>query len=785
MISGDRILVSPRSDTGTYQRQDIFISNPVAIKRRTQLSEIDNLTSGYIGSNWNASAAETTAGRVALFKPLADKQIYDMRSNLNMSGFNKNYLLLNGYGTSLYKGLATAVVVVGTVVTIQHKFFKVDLFDTDPVLVDLVDGSYPASFVNITGTTAGAANGQHSYDLNNFLNLSPGQTVAYDGRGGGVTTGMAWVSQDFELYLMVNIPIVVNGVSMVISFVESVTPGKLSAGSSAQFRQLGSYVKDTIGVDVKPIEPSQWVKLSDLTDFNNVLEFPGVVLPNGEIVKSASTKYAVRVKRIESGRTDIRDWMTGVRPNVPVKFARTEMYTPSRYTPFGPLPERVIPVSQANGVTTFLVYGLDEISGNYMWRELIWTTNPRVVNPGAGGKSGFSMSDFNNRLNNLVDMPDALSVMAGVQNGGVVLSAFCFTTQNNFTGYQSFAYSNQKVTLGAKIQLHPSSVNSLKSAGTGVIGRAAVANPGIANGTRKANIQVMDRHDGKLLVMVSDGVSYAEATTLSYAIADGKVRLTIPAAGLGLVPVTGGGFGSVGSFRESLSGDNPRQPYSDVLIAAEIPTRNWDIVFPRAFGEVYGDLSFSIDVPQSAVAVMTPRYVNQGRLYQGNRQFDLVNELLPPILVPFYGVFQYGPGNTNFTSLMVRPTAGDFVDPYDVNEPGWVRIPAGSRVVVRGRAYILDKEYPVKVNPNGVTYCYLVRVGDTLSGIGSPTMRETSNGEVLFGVATNGVLSINNSYLVIDNHVVTPTRRGGAIPVFPDDGNLGVNKFFTKRDLIN
>lgn len=785
LINGDRVLVSPRSDPGTYQRQDLFISNPVAIKRRTQLSEIQNLVSGYLGSNWNASAAETTGGRVALFKPLADKQIYDMRSNLNMSGTNKNYLLFNGYGTSLYKGLATAVAVAGNVVTIQHKFFKVDLFDTDPVLVDLVASNYQATFIQLGKTTSGPANGSHSYNISDFLTLSPGQTAVYDGSGAGVTTGMAWAAQDFELYLMINIPIKVNGVSMIISLVESITPGKLSAGSSAQFRQMGTLTKDVIGPDLVPVEPAKWVKLSDLTDFNNVVEFPGVVLPNGEVVKSSATKYAVRVKRLESGRQNIIDWMVNARPKVDVKSVRTEMYTPSRYTPFGPLPERIIPVTQANGVTTYLTYGLDEISGNYMWRELIWSTNPRVVINGGNGKSSFGMPDFSNRLPNLSNVPKALSVMTGVQNGGVVVSAFCFTTQNEFTGYQSFSYANKTVSLGAQIQLHPSSINSLKSAAAAVMTRAGTLNPGIVNASRKTNIQVMDRHDGRLFVMISDGVSYAEGTTLAHTVEDGKVRLTIPASGFGLVPLTAGGFSSVGNNRESLSGDNPRQPYSDILIAAEIPARNWDIVFPRAFGEVYGDISFNIDLPQSAVPTIRPKYVNQGRLYKGEQQFDLVNELLPPVLVPFYGVVQYLPTNNNFNSLMVRPTLGDGVDPYDVNEAGWVRIPAGARVIIRGRAYILDKEYPVKVNPAGVTYCYLVRIGDTLSAIGSSTMRETSNGEVLFGVSTNGVLSINNSYLVIDNHVITSVRRGGAIPVFTDDGDRGVNTFFTVRDLIN
>jgi hypothetical protein len=89
----------------------------------------------------------------------------------------------------------------------------------------------------------------------------------------------------------------------------------------------------------------------------------------------------------------------------------------------------------------------------------------------------------------------------------------------------------------------------------------------------------------------------------------------------------------------------------------------------------------------------------------------------------------------------------------------------------------------VRVKEVGTSYCYLQRIGQVLLAIASDVMREVSNNEVMFGTSVNGVLTVNESYIVMDKHVVRSGRRGSAIPMFEDDGALGTNKFFTQRDV--
>lgn len=784
LTNGDRLVASPASDTGQYQKQSIFFSGPQNIRRKTQMSEIQNLNTNYIGNNWNAAGAETAEGKVALFKPLADKKIYEMKSALAMSGTNRNYLLYDGYGTATYKGLATAVAVSGTVVTLQHKFFRTNLLETDPTLVDLVDGSYQALFTQINKAPyAGAANGSHSYNLFDFVNVTAGQSLALDGQ---VVTGLTWNTQDYEAYLFVAIPVIVSqggkSSKLIISFTESIIPGKLAAGSSASFRQIGTLTKDTIGADMLPVAGAQWTKVNNLTDMNNPVVMPGVILPSGEVVKAATTRNAIRIKRMESGFSELKTWMLGNRQPVDVKTARTEVFAPSRHAPLGPVPERILPMLHDTTGTYYLVYGLDEVSGQYEWKEFIWASGA-MIGAQTAAKFGLNMAVSELPLNSATPVPQSLSIYVSLTANGSVVRGMAFTNENQFTGFDSVAYANKTLTIGAKIKLSQSSLATLRATASAVIARGELANPGTNKALREAHIQVFALTASRAIVMVSDGVNYAEATVVPYTVTGSTFTLVIPTGGFVFTPVTPSGMVTTGNSRKSISGDGVWVACSD-LLAIQTSANAYNVVISRPFGSVYGDVSFSIPNIAAPVPTITPGKTNPARLYANTQQIDLVDELHPPLLIPLKGVYQFNPGNTRYSTLLTDVTSGMGVDPYDVNEAGWVRIPAGIRMMLSGRAYILEREYPIKVNPAGVTYCYLSRQGDVLQAIGSPIIRETANNEVMIGTSTNGILKIDHSYLVLDKHIVSPNRRGSAVPAFDEDGGNGTNKFFTRRDLI-
>jgi len=786
LTNGDRLVASPASDSGVYQKQSIFFSGPQNIRRKTQMSEIQNLNTNYIGSNWNAAGAETGEGKVALFKPLADKKIYEMKSSLAMSGANRNFLLYDGYGTATYKGFATAIAVSGTVVTLQHKFFRTNLLETDPTLVDLVDGSYQALFTQINKAPyAGATNGSHNYDLLDFVTLAAGQTIALDGT---VVTGLTWNAQDYEIYMFVAIPVIIRSggqsKKLIISFTESIIPGKLSAGSSATFRQLGTLTKDTIGVDMLPVAGAQWVRVNNLTDMNNPVVNPGVILPSGEVVKAATTRNAIRIKRMESGFSELKTWMVGNRGVVDVKTARTEVFSPSRHAPFGPVPERILPMKHDDSGTYYLVYSLDEVSGQYEWKEFVWAANT-MIGAQTANKFGLTMPVSERSLNSATPVPLSLSLYAAVGSNGITSRGLAFTNENQFTGFASVDYSTGALVVGAPVKLSQSSLVTLRATASTVIARAELANPGTNKALREAHIQVFALTASRAIVVVSDGVNYAEAAVLPYTLSGSTFTLVINSAtGIVFTPVTPTGQVTAGNSRKSISGDGVWIASSD-LLAIQTSANAYNVVISRAFGSVYGDVSFSVANIAQPTAVITPGKTNPARLYQGTQQIDLVDELHPPLLIPLKGIYQHNPANGRYSTLLTDVTSALGVDPYEVNETGWVRIPAGSRLVMSGRAYILDREYPVKVNPAGVTYCYLTRQGDVLQAIGSPIIREAANNEVMFGTATNGILAINHSYLVLDKHIVSPLRRGSAIPAFDEDGANGTNKFFTRRDLIS
>jgi len=792
LINADRLVYSPVSDTGVYQKQLIMLGSPTQNRKSSQLSEVQNMDAYYLPAGWNMVGGHTSAGKAALFKPLADKKIFDFKNSLGMAGNNRNFLLYRGYGSTTHKGLAISAEIIGTTqLKLNHRFFKVNLVESDPTMVDLVTNSYNALVTQI-GKSAYSTpvNGSHTYDIMDFVTLQAGQTLRIGGVGlnsyGGISTTLLWNAQDYEIYLHVAIPCTIekDGQSryMMIEFMESIIPGTLLSGGMAVIKQLGTLTKDVVNADFSPPANSKWYKVWDRWNINSPVDFPGVVLNSGDVIKARSTKYGIRIKRYPSGFAGLKAWLQGPRPTVNVKEARTEIFAPSRHSPFGAIPERIVPVTHGSGTTQYLVYGLDNERGRYRWREFTWASDT-IAGATVSGKFGITAPSTILPNNNLESLPSSLSLYSPKGTGGVAINALGFTTANGYKGNASFAYANGALALGAVISLSPASLALLGGVGRKVLVSAKTLNPAVNDSLRALQIQVFALTANKAVVVISDGLSYAEGMVVGYTIADNLFSLTVPVGGFVTQPVTPASNSVPGRYRASFSGDDVAMNYSDMLASQDNAT-TYQVSITRPFGAVYGDLSFTITNFSSANPTLTRRSVNYARLYEAIYQIDSSEELHPPVMIPGKGVYQLDPASPYQATLMKEVGGTLTVDPHDINEAGWVNIPAGSKVVIRGRAYILDRDYPIKVNPTGVTYCYLQRLGNTLVGVGSSVIREVSNSEVMFGTATNGVLEINHSYLVLDNHLVTPLRRGSAVPTFDDNGGTGTNQFFTRRDLI-
>lgn len=789
MLNGDRLVYSPLSDRARYSRQLLFASLPYRPGTSTRVSEINNIGDRYGNASWNCVGSQTEGGQVGFFRPLADKKVYNYKTNLPLPAGNQNYILYRGYANTSYKGLGVSASVSGVTLTLAHRFFAVANAETDPTLVDLVDGSYAALF-DLFGKTpvAQPINGAHSYSLLDFITLPAGATLELDNSAQGPVTAMFWNAADYELWLNVSVPMIarLGGLvqPLVLQFTETFIPGSLLPGGSGTVRTQGPRSKDTLDANLQMVGTPNFVKVANVFDINNPTRFPGVVLNSGVMLKAISTKYGMRVKRYDTGFKGIKAWTTGNRPVVPMTEAITEMFAPTRHSPFGGLPERIIPFNHTTDITQYFVYGLNGASGKFEWKNMTWNGTSIVSTQTPDNAFGVRLPDIVEDNKNIGLLPSSLSIRINKNAPGVTLSPLAFTTDNGFKTVDALTYANGVLTLGNPVALDFGSILPIQAAANGVHERAKAANPGVNEALRKMNIQVFVINASKALIMISDGVSYVEVGAAVYAVAGGKFTLDFkPTGGLKLTQITPNNSLPTGAARASKSGDTVWMNSSD-LVVSQVTLDNHSFVITRPFGENYGDISFTASGLNSTNApVFARQFVNPARFFPGTNQIDVTEELFPALAIPNKGLFQTTSPIGAAATLMNEVGGGLWLDPYVINEAGWVRIPSGSRVILTGKTYILDREFAVKIDLGGTTYCYLTRIGEVLMALGSATRREVANNEIMFGIAVNGVLQMSKNYLVMNNHVITGERRGSAIPVFEDDGLQGTNKFFTKRDV--
>lgn len=787
LFNADRLVYQPSADGGKYTRQSVFLSGSTKTAGKTRLSEVANLTSSYKGFGWNQMGCDSSAaGMTNFFRALADKKVYQFTNTLGMPQGERNYLLYKAFGSATFKGLAINAAVAGTVLNLNHIFFYVESIESNPTMQSMLGPTYLAQFDQIgKGVTTGPANGAHSYDVLDFLTVPAGTTLTL----GTPSTALFWNAQDLEMYLHVAVQVTakLNGATKVftLAFTESIIPGKLATGGSSVFKQLGSRVKDVLQSDLTLKATPTFFTPTDVFNFVDMTQWPGVVLNSGDVVKACTGKYTLRTKRYKSDWMGLKAFVAANRGNVNVTYAATEVYAPARHAPLGSVPERLLPVGSDENSVSFLSYALDASTGRYEWRDLFWSSPTPVGVEGANNKFGIRTPDLvteNKQVANLI--PTALQVVVNKSAPGVSLGGLCFTTGNGFVGKASVSYESGVMSVGADVTMALSSKTGLQAVQTQVMGRAKQLYPLVDEKLRSPQIQVFAINANRALVVITDGVRYAEAGVAPYTLTDNVITLTgVQGGNLAMSPITSVDSSQAlsGVFRASKSGDDVWAKFSDILClrtSADVYT----FVLNRPFGEVYGDLSFSVTGFTGAVS-FNSLALNIARLYAGKLQFDLVEELYPAVLIPNKGVYQYDESSGAFATNVREIGGPSFFDPYEVNEADWVRVPSGARVVLSGRTYVLDKDYPVKVGTSGTYYCYLVRTGDVVEAVAQTTKREIGNNEVMFGVARDGVLELNKQFLVMYNHQVSATRQGSAIPCFADDGAKGTNQFFTTRDV--
>jgi len=792
LMDSDRLLFTTSRNSAAYQRNTYFLSGPTKAFDKLALTEIRNISGTYRPRGWRSTAAPDVARTVNFFRPLPDKKItfYKNQTTGLAGADNIAYLLFRGYAGAPYKGFGVSSSRTGLVVTVTPRFFKVNTPDTDPTLVDLLDDTYLASYTAFGKAAVNQpANTPFTIDLADYITLPAGATLTGGGNRSTDTTTVVWNIQDGEAYVFLTVGCYVrysdNSLKyLTFSVIVSVVPGTLRAGGKATYSIVAEPGKDEILADKSDPVNTKFFVLSDQWDANSTVHSPGIVLDDGTVVRSKTTKYSLKVKKFESGFASHLEWMIGPRPRVPLNQATLTTYAPARHAPFTSLPDRILPMSQVAAKTTYLTYGLNMVTGKYGWKELSWGSNNLYGNV-ANGKTGLVSADEVIVRDNLKLFPTGIVSFTSTTLNSVVNTALVFTEENGYKSSSTFAYADGVLTLGDPIQLNKATITRLKSLLPAFMERTKTRNPAVNNNLRKYSFAVyVLPANNKALYILSDGLGVVEGGIVSQTQVNGILTLNF-STGMTVNPVLLSDLNAItGIGRESKSGDNLTSEFSDMLIH-RTASNNYAVVINRPFGRLYGDISFTITGLNTNIPVIAPVNINPARLYPGSSAIDVVDELYPAFAIPGKGLWQHDPANSDTTTNCFNVgNPADVIDPFDPNDVGYVLVPSGTKVVINGRSFTTDRNYEVQVDPALTYYLYLIRTGLKFIVNASQTLRESSNNEVMIGTIKNGILEANTSYIVLNNHVISATRQGGAIPFFADDGNLGTNKFFTQRDRI-
>lgn len=381
-------------------------------------------------------------------------------------------------------------------------------------------------------------------------------------------------------------------------------------------------------------------------------------------------------------------------------------------------------------------------------------------------------------LVNLPSLEGPKGIVSVVGQGlGVSNTALIFGSFNDYKTNHPFEFTNNKVVLTPEFILDPVSLARIREKVAGVLIRARSTNPLTDRKLREPQYFVFAINSTKCCWVMTDGLSYAEAKIGTYTLAGG---LFIPTFDdLPMTPIVDPTENLSGISRSSHSGDNVTASFLDVFITAK--TNENVIVINRPYGDLNGWLSFKTD---ASVTTLVKDQQQPALLYKGERKIDLVQDVLPPI--PFKKVGVFVNDITSESMEMKLIDADTTILPYaqfEFPREHTFTLPTGARFVLAGSTYELNTPLSIDYSIKRDKFIYLRLEDGEFSLIPSKVMREPNNYEVQVGKNDWGI-SMTAQYIVFDNKLFSSVRRGQTIPVFEDDGELGVNTYFKVQDVI-
>lgn len=775
MLNGDRIVLSPQFDAGKAAPYSLFVSGSMKDGMDLTFQEERLVKHRYqLMRGYNTAGGVTEEGKFNIFRPLANQKIYDYPSNI-AAGENAAILLFTSFATLANKGIiAGSALVSATAFKISHYAFYVN--DTTNTVDEVVGQTYLARYTTPTENGVNLPfNRTRTLNISDFFAVGNGAQIVIDqNRPPSITTEWRTINKELILNvtLFLNITVAGSVYRRVFSYSESVSPGTLVAGGVGAVSSVIPFVKETID-SVTAINSSKYLSVEvdrDVLDLNQ----PGIITSTNLVLHAHATRNTIKVKYASSKNT-LMEKLLDPKLNESKPDQLTRTFSPVRYVTFGHAAERIIPLMNDAQNTAYLSFCLDETTGLTVYKELIWNTG--TIHSINGNRVSIATPDAVERQDVLTSFPKALSALTTTA-GGISLRSMCFTDSNNYQGYVSMTYDDGVVTLGSTLVLNERARAAMAFQLKQMEGRAkALTKYGNAVNEYPWNpvygFHAMSDTEG--VAWFSDGVSYVEGAVVTYSVKDGEVELSINVATT--LTVLADNPNPVKGNLRSGSGDDYLVDHCDLHIFLRA-ANNFEMCLTKPFSNLMGSVSFSY-----INGVLRALKSKAAEPYQDVNYIDVPNDVYPPVLLPFVGIFQDLGGHTTGTNL-TRTDSAQVFDPYLPSSTKYVIVPEGFSCILSGMAVVVNQTLFIPYTGTN-KFFYLEQSADGPAIMTYDRFQAPSHDAVLIAIDTGDVLRHNRSYIVIDNKVIGSARRGQTIPLLlDDDTEMGETNFFQYKDVF-
>lgn len=794
-INADRLVVSPKDHPSISYggSNSYFTSNPLISKKRPGFNENSSVTIDLKDSSFNSLAGFVLDGSgvptdLSLFKPIADKSVYTFPiGHLARTGYQKAVSLFAGYGSSIFKGLCHYVKVTGSSIQIQKETFKLDGLDSNQTMSRVVPTTHPCRY-ELMGSTffnGTMADAGHQYTLASLLTLPAGAVATFESDKPEIVS--VWKVQDALLltgyFFKVKIVLGSKTKFFLLRITESFNPGNLFSNGMSVVKTLGSFNKTVVDDTLNVVGSNERLIDFDITDANNPIGQSSSFKGDGGLITAAVTRNALIVKHPVLDDGSLVSWLEAPMSYTDVSGMSTQKVTPVRNSAFGDLPERVILVDNFDGDVKYLCYGLSGERSLSAWTLRKWKKDDLLVKTSGVHKftPPIDVQEYSPER-----IPSGLVTTINPVTHAMTTSSLIFGTFNDFKAPKTFQFNNDVITLGGEVLLAPQSLATINSFIPPFLTRARAQSPTTAEYLRRAQAMVFKAPGvNRCILVLTDGLGYAEAVTGNYT----ETPLSfIPVFSEVLLTVVSNGKNSqVTGYRSSHSGDNVKLNFTDVVIKIN-PTNSFTVTINRPYGSLYGQLTFMSTTGGSIST--NSNGTTHGVTYKRQAKIDVVNELYPPIPVLTKGVFtqdyDLAISGTSVINDMVEVTTGvtDLLSLFSFPSENTFSLPAGTKLLLGGRSYILERQLSVPFNDGVDQYIYLTTEGSGVRMLASPILRPVSNFEVIVADVTDGIKNVDK-YIVLDGSLISTVRRGSTIPVFSEDGATGTTTYFKQSDVID